>query len=466
MGGHLSSSTFTTVRRVALVLVLLCALASAARHSSDGATTAASPTPQPRRTAQVTALEGLELFHKGDLNKAVPLLEKAVRMDALDWVSMEHIAAAFGMAARRIAAAPRPAGADPYSLTPAEERALNATVKYFGRASLARAARAARDAEAAEAAGEAGAMMEAAVAAEGGVVESGAPADSPRTDYAQQQQYAQRLSMVLRGWGDALTWLNRTREAARVFASGVTAGVWRTALCRPTVDRPTVLPANTFFLDANAFSHVTDRLVAALPAMRRELAQALVRVVKGSTRDWEGAGWRVEAAGLHSTRSWYVLPLLVNGKPRRAACKLWPDTCAVVKKVQAARLADGQVKVSLMLPGTRVRPHAGPTNGRLRMHCTLMVPPEPGVAQIRVGGEWKSWQEGECLVFDESCEHEVKIAATASTPRVVLIVDFANPFLVSEDEYLSVLTPRVAKRRGAVSEFRSFQRKLFAKAKP
>jgi hypothetical protein len=39
-------------------------------------------------------------------------------------------------------------------------------------------------------------------------------------------------------------------------------------------------------------------------------------------------------------------------------------------------------------------------------------------------------------VFDESCEHEVEV--NGGVPRTVLLVDFANPLLLSPRDYVSV----------------------------
>jgi aspartate beta-hydroxylase len=41
----------------------------------------------------------------------------------------------------------------------------------------------------------------------------------------------------------------------------------------------------------------------------------------------------------------------------------------------------------------------------LRCHLGLVVP--PGV-RIRVGDEVREWTAGECLIFDDSFEHEVR----------------------------------------------------------
>ena len=51
--------------------------------------------------------------------------------------------------------------------------------------------------------------------------------------------------------------------------------------------------------------------------------------------------------------------------------------------------------------------------------------------------------ENPCFVFRESCEHEVYIDANATSNRIILIADFANPYLTSFESYLSVLNGNV-----------------------
>ena len=44
-----------------------------------------------------------------------------------------------------------------------------------------------------------------------------------------------------------------------------------------------------------------------------------------------------------------------------------------------------------------------------------------------MGEEWREWTEGECLVFDDSWEHEVHHRGDAD--RVVLLINFWHPEL-------------------------------------
>ena len=89
-----------------------------------------------------------------------------------------------------------------------------------------------------------------------------------------------------------------------------------------------------------------------------------------------------------------------------------------------------------MSPGTRVLPHAGPTNLRLRLQLPLRLHRQ-GDARMRVAPwGWRTWTANESFVFDESCEHEVEVGGSGG--RTVLLVDFANSLLSSQEDYMSV----------------------------
>jgi aspartate beta-hydroxylase len=103
----------------------------------------------------------------------------------------------------------------------------------------------------------------------------------------------------------------------------------------------------------------------------------------------------------------------------------------------------GLVYFSIMKPGTIVKPHCGPVNTRLRYHLTLRHDP---AAEIRVGDGKRSWQAGECLVFDDSFEHEVW--HRGASPRVVLLVDCWHPSLTAQErEIIERLYLRLAGRK-------------------
>ena len=87
------------------------------------------------------------------------------------------------------------------------------------------------------------------------------------------------------------------------------------------------------------------------------------------------------------------------GRRYKKNCKRTPFTCGLLEQMtEATGTTVGDIKFSLMQPGTVVRPHTGPSNQRIRVHLGLEVPPQ-GCA-ITVGGETRSWTEGGLVIFD------------------------------------------------------------------
>ena len=65
-------------------------------------------------------------------------------------------------------------------------------------------------------------------------------------------------------------------------------------------------------------------------------------------------------------------------------------------------------------------------------HLPLIVPPD---CALRVGGEEHAWQEGRCVTFDDTWEHEAWNRSDRT--RVVMILDSWHPDL-SEAERAAV----------------------------
>lgn len=83
---------------------------------------------------------------------------------------------------------------------------------------------------------------------------------------------------------------------------------------------------------------------------------------------------------------------------------------------------------SVLAPQTVIPPHHGETNARLVAHLPLIVPEG---CSFRVGYDWRRWEVGKVLVFDDSIEHEAR--NESSRARVVLIFDIWNPLLTQEE---------------------------------
>jgi len=80
---------------------------------------------------------------------------------------------------------------------------------------------------------------------------------------------------------------------------------------------------------------------------------------------------------------------------------------------------------SILNPGYRIPPHKGPTSGIVRIHLGLIIPQQREQCWIRVDDRILHWDEGKCIVFDDSFEHEVQ--NNTGEQRVVLFFDVLRP---------------------------------------
>uniref|UniRef100_A0ACB8FE22 Uncharacterized protein n=2 Tax=Sphaerodactylus townsendi TaxID=933632 RepID=A0ACB8FE22_9SAUR len=136
-----------------------------------------------------------------------------------------------------------------------------------------------------------------------------------------------------------------------------------------------------------------------------------------------------EDENLREKGDWSQFTLWQQGRKNDNACKSVPKTCTLLERFpEAIGCRRGQIKYSVMHPGTHVWPHTGPTNCRLRMHLGLVVPKEG--CRIRCAEETRSWEEGKVLIFDDSFEHEVW--QDASAYRLIFIVDVWHPELTAQ----------------------------------
>lgn len=102
-------------------------------------------------------------------------------------------------------------------------------------------------------------------------------------------------------------------------------------------------------------------------------------------------------------------------------CKACPETARSVENIPGMFTAF----FSVLAPGKRIPLHRGPYRGLLRCHLALMVPEPRGRCRIEVGGEWATWEEGRCLVFDDTYKHQVE--NDTDSVRVVLFIDVLRP---------------------------------------
>lgn len=154
----------------------------------------------------------------------------------------------------------------------------------------------------------------------------------------------------------------------------------------------------------------------------------------------------IHDGGLRKSGDWLEVPLLVNGGVNTEFTSLFPKTFGVLfdsckDAVGLSACMGGDVIFSVLTPGTRLRPHCGPSNSRLTCHMGIHIPQtaEEGCWLRVANGPRRGWEEGKCIVFDDSFEHEVHFEAPKSgqclEPRVVLLLNFWHPdFEFKNDE--------------------------------
>ena len=115
---------------------------------------------------------------------------------------------------------------------------------------------------------------------------------------------------------------------------------------------------------------------------------------------------------------WTVFGLYAAGLEIPAACAACPNTARALRQVPGLSMAG----FSRLAPHAHVKPHVGWAASVYRLHLPLIVPPG---CRLRVASETRVWEEGRCLIFDDTVEHEAW--NDSDRPRGVLLLDFLRP---------------------------------------
>jgi beta-hydroxylase len=118
---------------------------------------------------------------------------------------------------------------------------------------------------------------------------------------------------------------------------------------------------------------------------------------------------------------WKTYMLWGFGEPVQTACRSCPETARLLQTIPGLQSAF----FSILAPGFHVRPHKGVSRGILRAHLGLTVPANRESCYMHVGDETIVWEEGKCVVFDDTYRHEV--FNNTDEERVVLLIDFDRP---------------------------------------
>jgi hypothetical protein len=160
-----------------------------------------------------------------------------------------------------------------------------------------------------------------------------------------------------------------------------------------------------------------SRLEAAAPVMRTELETLLK--TRGGFQPFDEGEYGFNPA--NTTGQWNVFYLVLGCRAVPRAAAVCPQTAAALRTLPNLAMS---AMFSALTPGTHLWAHCGPTNAVVSLSMGLIVP--EGSA-IRVGRDEKTWEEGVCLVFDDTYEHEVWNRGSGT--RFIMLLDVWHPEL-------------------------------------
>jgi aspartate beta-hydroxylase len=186
------------------------------------------------------------------------------------------------------------------------------------------------------------------------------------------------------------------------------------------------LPAIEFW-DRSTFPWL-ETLEAETPAIQAELAA----VMRADSEDlepyvnYDSTTPLDQWADLNRSRRWSAYHLLAFGKRVEDHCVRCPRTMAALAVTPQPVVPDRSpaAMFSVLEARTHIPPHTGVSNTRLVVHLPLVIPEG---TRFRVGGETRSYRDGEAWVFDDTIEHEAW--NDSGKTRIILLFDVWNPLL-------------------------------------
>lgn len=140
-----------------------------------------------------------------------------------------------------------------------------------------------------------------------------------------------------------------------------------------------------------------------------------------------------------------------------------PETGKLLDSIPDLQLAF----FSILAPGMHIKRHRGSYKGVLRCHLGLIVPQPRTSVRMTVGDALVHWEEGKCVIFDDTHKHEVWNDTDGI--RVVLLLDVCRPlpgWLTRVNKTLLGLAGYLPEVRQAVRTQREWEAQLSAKTGP
>jgi len=143
----------------------------------------------------------------------------------------------------------------------------------------------------------------------------------------------------------------------------------------------------------------------------------------------DGVGSKSTSAG-----NWNVFYLSLHNMDFSSNIERAPKTASIISSLKNQY---NHTFFSALSPQSHITAHCGPTNKKLRIHLPLVV--KGNGARMRVGDQEVRLEEGKCIVFDDSYNHEAW--NDDDTSRIVLIFDIWHPDLtLKERKFLGFLS--------------------------
>jgi aspartyl/asparaginyl beta-hydroxylase (cupin superfamily) len=124
---------------------------------------------------------------------------------------------------------------------------------------------------------------------------------------------------------------------------------------------------------------------------------------------------------------WKTFFLYGYGFEAKLGVEMCPRTATLMREIPGMKTA----MISILAPRKHILDHRGPYKGVLRYHLGLIVPEDAESCRIRVGEDYRHWEEGSSMIFDDTFNHEVW--NDTDETRVVLFVDVLRPLPSPED---------------------------------
>ncbi|MEW9513649.1 aspartyl/asparaginyl beta-hydroxylase domain-containing protein [Streptomyces bacillaris] len=159
----------------------------------------------------------------------------------------------------------------------------------------------------------------------------------------------------------------------------------------------------------------------------KALEAAHTRIKADQDRAWEQSRDRFSDYEHYLVQQidWQALYLYRDGRLAEEAADLAPTASQVLREhaVDTGLICPLlESHFSTLLPGATIKPHCDLWNFSINLHLAVDIPEGTG---IRVADESRTWEEGKCLLFDYSFEHEAW--NTGNRTRTCLLVDLWHP---------------------------------------